>query len=135
MDVLVLTSHVEANPVSILEAMAAGKPVVATRVGSVAEMVLDGRTGHLVEPGDTEQLARRVVDLLRDRNHAAAMGRHARQHVVANASVQRMVEGYQDLIERIYSDKSHRRAAAPRTTKTAPPGTAGLGLEHPARYD
>ena len=51
MDVLVLTSHMEANPISILEAMAAEKPVISTRVGSVSETVLDGQTGYLVAPG------------------------------------------------------------------------------------
>ena len=55
-DVLALTSHMEANPVSILEAMAAGKPVVATRVGSVDRAVQEGRTGYLVTPGNEESL-------------------------------------------------------------------------------
>ncbi len=50
-DVLVLTSHMEANPISILEAMAAEKPVVATRVGSIEQTVTDGKTGYLVPPG------------------------------------------------------------------------------------
>ena len=54
----------EANPVSILEAMAAEKPVVATRVGSVPETVLDGVTGYLTDPGDAEQIADRVTELL-----------------------------------------------------------------------
>ena len=50
-DVFTLTSHNEANPVSILEAAATGKPIVATRVGSIPETVLDGVTGYLVDPG------------------------------------------------------------------------------------
>jgi len=66
MDVLVLTSRMEANPVSILEGMAMEKPVVATRVGSVAETVRDGVTGYLAEPGDEATIAARVVELLRD---------------------------------------------------------------------
>ena len=66
-DVLALTSHMEANPVSILEAMAAGKPVVATRVGSVDKAVDEGRSGYLVSPGSEEELAGRLIELLRDR--------------------------------------------------------------------
>jgi glycosyltransferase involved in cell wall biosynthesis len=97
-DVAVLSSHMEANPVSILEAMASEKPVVATRVGSVAETVLDGQTGYLVAPGDAAQLAQRVVSLLKDPAHAAAMGRAGRQHVLAHWSIQRMVEGYEELL-------------------------------------
>ena len=64
MDVVLLTSHVEATGVP-LEELAVGKPVVATRVGSVAEMVLDGETGLLVRPGDEAAMARCVVELFR----------------------------------------------------------------------
>ena len=63
MDVVLLTSHMEANPICLLEAMASEKPVVATRVGSVAESVLDGRTGYLVAPGDSQGMAARVLEL------------------------------------------------------------------------
>ena len=98
LDVFVLTSHMEANPVSILEAMAAEKPVVGTRVGSVAETVLDGKTGYLVAPGATEELAARMIQLLGDPQQAAVMGRAGREHVVAHGSIERMVAGYQDLL-------------------------------------
>ncbi len=57
-DVLALSSHMEANPVSILEAMAAEKPVVATRVGSVDKAVHDGRSGYLVSPGKRRRTGR-----------------------------------------------------------------------------
>ncbi len=106
MDVLVLTSHMEANPVSILEAMACEKPVVATAVGSIPESVQDGRTGYLTEPGDAAETARRVVELLRDPDRAAAFGRAGRQHVLVHASAQRMVEGYQDLLAGVYGRKA-----------------------------
>ena len=94
MDVLVLTSHMEANPICLLEAMASEKPVVATRVGSVAETVLDGRTGYLVAPGDSQGMADRVLELLTDPTRAAAMGRAGREQVIAHWSVDRMVQGY-----------------------------------------
>ncbi|NIL95867.1 MAG: glycosyltransferase, partial [Planctomycetales bacterium] len=54
------------NPISILEAMASEKPVVATRVGSVPETVLDGKTGYLVTPGRPEEIADRTIELLDD---------------------------------------------------------------------
>jgi len=63
-DVFVLTSHMEANPVSILEAMAVEKPVIATRVGSVPETVIDGKTGFLTTPGSAEEIASRLIELL-----------------------------------------------------------------------
>ncbi len=138
-DVLALTSHIEANPVSILEAMAAGKPVVATRVGSVDRAVQDGRTGYLVPPGNEEELARRLIELLRNPAAAAAMGRAGRQFVVENASIERMVAGYEDLLADIYRRKaSGHSAAAPDARAAAGNADAildptGLGLHQPAR--
>lgn len=115
-DVLLLTSHMEANPVSILEAMACGKPVVATRVGSVPETVLDGRTGYLVAPGGVQEAVARVLDLWRDTARAATFGQAGRQHVVARWSVQAMVEGYQDLVASIYQAKASRHGLPGRQT-------------------
>jgi glycosyltransferase involved in cell wall biosynthesis len=103
--VLALTSHMEANPVCLLEAMACEKPVVATDVGSISETVSDGQTGYLVPPGDVATLADRLVALLEDRQLAAAMGRSGREKVLARWSTERMVEGYQDLIGEIYASK------------------------------
>jgi glycosyltransferase involved in cell wall biosynthesis len=105
MDVFVLTSHMEANPVSILEAMACEKPVVATRVGSVPETVLDGRTGFVAPPGDAEQIALRIMELLKNPARAAAFGRAGREEVIAHWSIERMVRGYEDLLEQIYECK------------------------------
>jgi glycosyltransferase involved in cell wall biosynthesis len=111
MDVLLLTSHSEANPICLLEAMASGKPVVSTRVGSVAETVLPGQNGFLVEPDDSQGMADRVVELMGDRRRAAEMGRVGREQVVANWSVDRMVRGYEEMIEEIYERKGGRRKA------------------------
>lgn len=104
-DTLVLSSHMEANPVSILEALACGKPVVATRVGSIPESVKDGVNGYLVAPGDAEQLADRVGALLADRDLARRLGAAGREIVVREWSLERMVEGYQNLIAGIYASK------------------------------
>jgi glycosyltransferase involved in cell wall biosynthesis len=135
MDVLALTSHIEANPVSILEAMAAGKPVVATRVGSVDRVVQEGRTGYLVPPGNEEQLAGRLVELLRNRAAAAECGRAGRQFVVENASIQRMVAGYEELLSGIYRQKAARRTGKTTvaSSSAAPADPAGLGFRQPAR--
>lgn len=121
-DVLVLSSHMEANPVSILEALACGKPVVATRVGSVPESVRDGETGYLVPPGDAEQLAARVADLLAAPERARRLGRAGRELVEAHWSLERMVEGYQDLIERVYLSKCRPPRAPARPLQTAASG-------------
>ena len=114
LDVFVLTSHVEANPVSILEALACGTPVVATNVGSVGQSVIDGLTGHLVAPGDAVAMTEHLVRLLSDPNRAGALGAAGRQHVLAHGSLERMVAGYEQLIEEIYASKVDRRWRRPR---------------------
>ena len=104
-DVFVLSSKMEASPVSILEAMACGKPIVAPRVGSIHESVVDGRHGWLVPPDDVEALAARVERLLIDRAAAAEMGVRARKEVLAKGSLDVMVGGYQDLITQLFVAK------------------------------
>jgi glycosyltransferase involved in cell wall biosynthesis len=106
MDVFALTSHIEANPVSILEAMSVGRPVVATNVGSIHEAVSEGKTGFLVPPGDADQFAERVLHLLREPLVCGSMGAAAREAVVSRWSIQAMVHGYERLIETIYARKT-----------------------------
>jgi glycosyltransferase involved in cell wall biosynthesis len=105
MDVFVLSSRMEANPVSILEAMAAGLPVVATRVGSVFETVHDGRNGYLVQSGDAESIARHCIFLASRPDVAQRMGQLGRQVTEQQWSVDCMVEGYQQLIVEVYQRK------------------------------
>jgi len=64
------------------QAMAAGKPVIATRVGGMSETVEDGRTGLIVEPDNADELATAVVALLKDRERRVAMGRAGREKVL-----------------------------------------------------
>jgi glycosyltransferase involved in cell wall biosynthesis len=104
-DVFMLTSLNEANPVSILEAMSVGKPVVATDVGSIHEVVVDGHNGFLVPTGDADQLAGRTLELLTDPLRCQAMGAAARKTVVDSWSVHNMVYHYERLIASIYARK------------------------------
>jgi glycosyltransferase involved in cell wall biosynthesis len=108
LDCFLLTSHNEANPVSILEALSCCVPVVSTRVGSIAETVIDGETGYTVEPGDVEQATRRVLQILLDTRHAEQLGRNGRELVERTGSLDSMVCGYQELIEKIYTSKINR---------------------------
>ena len=109
---LVLSSHMEANPVSILEGLACEKPVVATRVGSIPETVQDGISGYLTPPGDAAQMADRLVQFLRDSELSEAMGIAGRNHVANNWSLARMVSGYQEIIQTTYLSKSLARATS-----------------------
>jgi glycosyltransferase involved in cell wall biosynthesis len=105
MDVFALTSHIEANPISILEAMSVGRPVVATNVGSIHEAVIDSVTGNLVPSGDAAQLTERVLSLLTDEPRRLEMGAAARLSVVEHWSIESMVSGYEQLIQSIYARK------------------------------
>jgi len=99
LDVVVISSRYEGCCNVILEAMAMGKPVVATAVGGNPELVLDGQTGRLVPPRDPQRLAGAIADVLEDRVRARAMGASGRQRVVEHFSVARMVDNTVALYE------------------------------------
>jgi glycosyltransferase involved in cell wall biosynthesis len=89
-DVFVLPSRAENFPLAALEAMAAGRPVVATRVGGVPEVVVDGETGVIVEPDDADALAA-ALDLLRRRPaHLAKLGEQGRDRAASVFAADRM---------------------------------------------
>jgi glycosyltransferase involved in cell wall biosynthesis len=91
-DVFLLTSAYEGTPNVILEAMAAGLPVVTTGVGDVPEIVTDGVTGYIAEPDDEDGLSKRLELLLRSSELRARIGRAARAHVAAHHSAQNLSE-------------------------------------------
>ena len=102
LDVFALCSLNEASPVSILEALACGVPVVATDVGSIAESVHEGTSGHLVACDDPQAMAAAIGELLAQPDRAAAMGRAGRQWVQQHGSLEAMTRGYQQLIRDHY---------------------------------
>lgn len=97
-DALVLPSSVEGLPLVVLEAMAAGRPVVATAVGGTPEAVVDGETGLLVPPGDVDALAEAVDSLLAAPERARRLGeagrRRVRERFDADAAAQRILGLY-----------------------------------------
>jgi glycosyltransferase involved in cell wall biosynthesis len=96
-----LTSEAEALPMSVLEAMALERPVVATDVGGTREVVLDGETGYLVEPGDSAAVARALTQLAEDPARARAMGVAGRRRQQERFSGEAMVDGYLAALEEI----------------------------------
>ena len=95
---LVLPSLSEGLPRVILEALASGVPVVATRTGSVSEVVQDGETGFLVPPRDSGALAEKIAWILDHPDAAREMGRRGRAFVEQRFSVARYREGYRELL-------------------------------------
>jgi len=96
-DVFVLPSRSEALPNSVIEAMAAGLPVIATAVGGLVELIDDGRTGRLVAPDDPVALASALESLIRAPRVATAIGLTARDHIARHYSFDRMVRAFEHL--------------------------------------
>jgi glycosyltransferase involved in cell wall biosynthesis len=107
-DMLVHPARWEGFGLAMLEAMLAGKPVVAARAGSAPELVDDGRTGLLVPVDDPDALAEAVVSLLADRERAEAMGRAGLDRAHAEFSVARMADRTLAVYERALGDSTAR---------------------------
>jgi glycosyltransferase involved in cell wall biosynthesis len=100
-DITVCSSHSEAMPLALMEAMASGVPVVATRVGGVPEMVEHGHTGWLAERGNFEDIAGRVNALLADEGSRRRMGERARARAVARMNLDGNVARVAQLLARL----------------------------------
>jgi glycosyltransferase involved in cell wall biosynthesis len=105
-DLLVLASLHEGLPNAVMEAMAAGVPVVATSVGGTKELIADGETGYLAPPSDSAALADRILFALGDEVHREEIVSAARRRITSTFSIERMVESvenlYQKLTEELY---------------------------------
>jgi len=110
LDVAVLSSDYEGSPLSVMEYMAAGKPVVSTRVGGVPELVEDGVHGLLVEPRDPGALAAAIGRLLHDPGEARRLGEQGRERQQRELSLDAMVSKIEDLYEELWLASPRRRA-------------------------
>lgn len=109
-DVVVLTSRaqsIEASPNALLEAMATERPIVATAVGGVPELVEDGREGYLTDEDDDARFAARVMELLGSPDRRAAFGRAGRERAVAHHRVGVVVAALARDLRGIASQRSH----------------------------
>lgn len=104
-DLFLLTSVTEGIPLAVIEAMAAGLPVVATRVGGTGEVVADGQTGLLAPAGDPEGLARSILRIAEDPALASQMGRRGRERAWAVFSEDQMLASYADLYREMRSTR------------------------------
>jgi len=116
-DLFVLSSRSEAFPNSIIEAMAAGLPVVATAVGGIPELVDDGRTGRLVPSGDPAAFARAVIDVLDRPELAEKFGRAGRAVIQHSYSFDRMIEQFESLYSTELEHAQVRASGATSRTK------------------
>ncbi|KPK02768.1 MAG: hypothetical protein AMK71_01210 [Nitrospira bacterium SG8_35_4] len=104
-DVAILSSWSEGLPQSLLQAMASGVPVVATRVGGVPEVVIHEKTGVLVEAGDHEALAGGIIKILSDNQFASQLVDNARELVQKGHSLEHMIDKIEGLYNRLLKQK------------------------------
>lgn len=103
LDIVVLSSLREVFPFAILHAMAAAKPVVATAVGGVPEQLIDGETGFVVPPKDSNAIAQAIIRLLRDKTKAREMGVKGRKRVEQQFAIHLITQKIANVCERITS--------------------------------
>ncbi len=125
-DVVILTSISEGIPLTLIEAMAAELPVVATDVGGVNEVVVHGKTGLLAGTGDDSALAQHVIELAGDRHARERMGRLGQARARALFSESRMHSGYVELFESLCATRAAFVGGPARLVFT---GTSPAGVE------
>ncbi len=108
-DLLVLSSPSEGLPITLLEGMAAARPVVATAVGGIPGVVVEGHTGLLVPPGDPASLARESMRILQEPALGKRMGQAGRARVEAHYSIEAMTHRTAQLYEELLSRRGLRR--------------------------
>jgi len=107
-DVFVFPSRREGFPNALLEAMASGLAIVATRIGGVTDLVQDSRTGLLYDVNDASQLAEKMKILLGNRNLRVEIGRRARRHVLCHYDFESIASKYMQLYRSICRSKTRR---------------------------
>ncbi|RLB06065.1 MAG: hypothetical protein DRG83_01175 [Deltaproteobacteria bacterium] len=108
MDIYVTSSIYESFGYSTCEAMAMRKPVVATDVPGTRDAVINGETGFLVPPGDSESLANSIIRLIEDENLRHLMGMRARERVKKYFTIDRMVKSTEELYITLWASKKER---------------------------
>jgi glycosyltransferase involved in cell wall biosynthesis len=132
LDVFVLPSRNEGFPLSIVEAMLAERPVVASDVGSVAEAVVDGETGFVVPPDDSPALRAALADLLADEALRRRMGAAGRTRALAGFTSEVMARRFEDVYEQITGRPILRSAQAEVAAPPAPVAPATPTAAHAA---
>jgi glycosyltransferase involved in cell wall biosynthesis len=112
LELFVLASIDEGMPMTILEALASGKPVIATAVGAVEQLVISEKTGLLVQPRDIPALRDAMLRCLRDQSFAQTLGKNGKEHVQTSFSANGMARKYIELYERVQARQKTKAATS-----------------------
>ena len=108
LDAFVLCSRFEGLPVTIIEAMLGGLPVIASDVGGVGELVENRRNGLLIRPNNVDELTEAVIEIIKNPSDRVRMGRASYETAMADYTVAKMIEGYQNLYQQGQTDGACR---------------------------
>jgi len=106
LDIICLTSFNEGTPVSLIEAQAANKPIVSTRVGGISDIVIENETGLLADVQDTELYCTHLLNLVNDDRLRKRLGENSRSMVMERFSYQRLVKDMSKLYFQLLESKT-----------------------------
>jgi glycosyltransferase involved in cell wall biosynthesis len=110
MDVFALSSDWEGNPLSVMEAMASGLPIVSTAVGGVPDLIASRREGIIMQPGDVQGFSDAMAWLLRNPEVRQSLGMAAARRARENFDVSTMVRAYEELYDELVHHSSRLKA-------------------------
>lgn len=108
LDIICLTSFNEGTPVSLIEAQAANKPIVSTKVGGIADIVIEGQTALLADVQDSEKFSEHLLNIVEDDELRQRLGSNSHQHVLERFSYQRLVNDMSLLYDELLHKKNRR---------------------------
>jgi glycosyltransferase involved in cell wall biosynthesis len=110
LDIIALTSLNEGTPVSLIEAQAANRPIVSTRVGGISDIVIEGKTALLADITDNETFCQQLLNLVNDDDLRQSLGANSSQCVMKRFSYQRLMKDMSDLYYELLHKKVPARA-------------------------
>ena len=105
-DIYALISGLDMSPLSLLEAQLMEKPVIATNVGGIPELLINGKTGYLVERGDTDEIKKRILEFLSDNKKTKEMGKEGRKYVEENFNWEKIAEKFSRELTNVLKNKN-----------------------------
>ena len=129
LDVLILPSVLDGRPVVVLEALALGVPVIASRVGGLPALVRDGETGFLVEPGGTVEIVRHLQRLAGDAEELERLQRSARAFAQRHLSADVMMAAYEQALQSLLRSQRESIPSARDAIAVAVSGAAAMFAE------